>query len=349
MAYTEHTVVKPEKLVETGAMLLEQSLTLPNLMQKESFDAYKGARGDAVNIKIDGVLPFHNYPFRNDRSTRLVVDTYEERTIQVSLGDNFYSNVHLTDEQKDFDLIQWGKVLSKQSQAIGRGLQRAAAQTIEDAPYQVVIGGAGANLRASLNEARRVLNKFQVPEGERFLVVGSDFEAAMLDEEKLVLAQNVGDARADTALGDAIIGRIAGFTVVLDNTMSDDAAFAFVDGGFVWANAAPTVPNSAPVGSTTSYEGVAMRLIQDYDSQELTDRQVVNTWSGMRYVEDILVGWNEAGKIETISEDEHFVRGIKLTLDGESVYPTVGGELATVTGVSAAKGFEGGVRTDLTA
>jgi hypothetical protein len=42
------------------------------------------------------------------------------------------------------------------------------------------------------------------------------------------------------------------------------------------------------------------------------------------------------------------VRGIKLTLDGESVYPTVGGELATVTGVSAAKGFQDGERIDLT-
>ena len=350
MAYTPHTKVKPEKLAAAAAQVLDNELVLPNTFHREGFEAYQGAKDDTVNVRVEGVLPYRRYAFRNDRSTPIQTDVYSERTVAVTLADHFYNATALTDEQKEWDLVDWGFLLGKQGRAIARGLAYQAQAKVEGAPYNVVIGGSDADLTASITEARRVLNLFRVP-GTRYLVVGSDFEMQMQLDDRIQLASNAGDAQAAAALHDATIGRVKGFTVVLDNTIAPDAAYAYVDGGFVWANASPKVPDSIPFGSTASFEGLTMRLMRDYVADYLYDRQVLDIWSGMRYVEDILVGFDETANgglgVETISENEYFVRGVKLTLDGTSTYPAAGSELATITGVNADEGFQDGVRKDV--
>ncbi len=361
MAYTPHTPKLPaEKLVAAAHETLDQTLSLPNTFHREGFDRYQGVDGDKVTVRVEGVLPYHRYAFRNDRSTSIQTDVYSERAVQVGMADHFYNATALTDEQKEWDLMQWGFLLGKQTNAISRGLHRAAQAEIEGAPYAVEIGGCETDMLASIAEARRVLNRFQVPAGARWLVVGSDFEHILQGTAEIQLAQNSGDAIASAALREAFIGRLKGFNVILDNTVDPGAGYAYVDGGFVWANAAPKVPDSIPFGATTSKDGLTMRVMRDYVADKLYDRQVVDIWSGMRVVEDVLVGWDPAGSgglgAEKISEYEHFVRGVKLTLDGTSTYPLLtadGGdaksnELATITKVDATEGFENGVRTDLT-
>lgn len=340
MVYTQHDVVKAEKLVETGVVMLGQELVAPQLFQKATFDNYKGARDDKINIKIPGVLPYRKYGFRNDRTNPLVTDTYEERTIQVGIQDDAYNAVRLTDEQKDFDLISWGNVLRQQVSAIATGLNYEALAYIEDADYQVTVGNCTGQIRKALNEARRVLNRFNVP-GDRFLLVGSDFETEMQNDEKLTFANVAGDAQAGSALHDNTLGRISGFTVVLDNSIDPEAAYAFTRGGFIWLNAAPSVPDSIAFGATTSQDGISMRLMRDYDMMYLTDRQVVNTWTGFQTVEDILTRHESnpsdpsgAAGIVRQSTDEYFVRGIRLHLTEDSEYPAAASEVAVFTGVS---------------
>jgi len=334
----EHNVVKPEKIVATAAGLLEQELILPNLFHKEGIDQFKGAKDDTINVVVPGVLPFREYAWRNDRSSGIVFDEYAERKISVTFGGNVYSAVKLTDEQKDFDIQDWGKLLTPQAKAVSRGLQRKAVTTLVGADYKVTVGHARNKLRAALIEARRVLNAFNVPDDQRILLVGSEFESAMLNDEKLTLAQNVGDARADSALSIATMGTLLGFRVVVDQTIPAGDAYAFVASGYIFASGAPSVPASVPFGATTSFEGIALRWVRDYDSEHMQDRSVVNTYQGFRTVEDVLVGWDDANNTEVVSADEHFVRGIRLSLDEDSVYPLSTGttaqkELFTITGV----------------
>lgn len=350
MATVQHQVVKPEKLAATAVGVLEQELLIPNLFQKESVDQYKGAEDDTISVKVEGVLPFHEYAWRNDRSSGIVFDSYSERKIPVTFGGNFYSAVKLTDEQYDFDLLQWGKLLTPQSKAVARGLGRKAVSVLKDQTYNAVIGNAEQNLRGAIVEARRVLNAWNVPDGDRYMLVGTDFESALLNDEKMNLAQNVGDGQAESILLNATIGRRFGFTIVVDQTIPADAAYAFASSAFIFANAAPSVPNSVPFGATASYEGISLRWVRDYDSEHMQDRSVVNTYAGFRSVEDVLVGWDDTNKVEVVSADEHFVRGVKLLLDGSSDYPAAASELATITGgqVSDAKTWTptGRVATD---
>ncbi|WP_229851619.1 phage major capsid protein [Streptomyces albospinus] len=317
--------------------MLEQELIIPNLFTKQGVDAFKGAENDTISMKVEGILPFHDYAWRNDRSSPIQFDEYSERTIAVSFGGNVYSAVKLTDEQYDFDIDGWAKLLRPQSKAIARGLQRRAVKLLTGQNYNVTIGNAAKNLRGALIEARRVLNAFHAPREGRYLLVGTEFESALLTDPALNLAQNVGDSEAETALRTASIGERFGFRIIVDQTIPSDAAYAFTKSGFIFLSGAPSVPQSVPYGATTSFESIALRWVRDYDSLYMQDRSVVNTYAGFRSVPDILVGWDEKSEKEVISSKEHFVRGIKLQLDGKSDYPEVGSELATITGISAAK------------
>ncbi|UZJ23710.1 hypothetical protein RHODO2019_10870 [Rhodococcus antarcticus] len=332
----QHMIVKPEKLITTAVGMLEQELIVPNLFQKESVDAYKGAQDDTINVKVEGVLPFREYGWRNDRSAPIVFDELAERKIAVSFGGNVYNAVRVTDEQYDFDLASWAQLLRPQVKAVARGLSRRAVRTMVDQAYEVTIGNAQVNLRGALIEARRVLNKFQVPGEMRTLLVGSDFETALLSDDKLNLAQNVGDSAAESALRTATLGQRYGFNIVVDQTIPSDVAYAMVGSAFIFASGAPSVPQSVPFGATQSFEGVALRWIRDYDTATMQDRSVVNTYAGFREVKDLLVGWDETNQKEVISTSEHLVRAIKLTLDGSSDYPAATSDLAVITGISDA-------------
>src|SRR5690606_33688143 len=129
MAYTPHDNVKAQKLSLAAVKLLERQVKVPNLFTKKGVDEFKGAEDDTLNMTVPGVLPFREYAWRNDRSQPLQLDTYSERKISVTFGGNVYSAVELTDEQKEFDLDGWSKLLAAQTRAVGRGLEHRAVTT----------------------------------------------------------------------------------------------------------------------------------------------------------------------------------------------------------------------------
>jgi len=343
-----HTVVKPQKLAATAIGVLESEIVVPQMFLKEGIDQFRGAEDDTVNVKVPGVLPSREYGWRNDRSQPIQTDEYAERKIQVTFGGNLYSAVTLIDEQKDMDIEGWAKLLDPQARAVGRGLEGRAVSTLENADYQVVIGAADTDLPGpsgtstltrSIVEARRVLKRFKVPAGEtRWLLVGSDFEAALQNDPEFNKASNVGDSVAESALLEATINRWKGFTIVSSDEIDPEAAYAFVTSAFIFLSAAPSVPDSVPFGATTAYKDIAMRWVRDYDPMYMRDRSVVNTYWGFRSVVDPLIRI-DASHNEHISEYEHFVRGVKIDLEAtDSVYPDGNDsekahELVTFTGV----------------
>jgi len=332
----EHVIAKPEVLINAYVGTLADVLVVPNLFQWEGFARFVGADDDTVNIKVPGVLPYHTYAWRNNRAAELVVDTYSERKIPVSFGGNIYNAATLTDEQRAMDLMGWGPIITSQTRAIADGLERMCVSALNAQAYPVVIGNTALNLRGALIEAKRVLDKLHAPKQGRYLLVGSDYEAALLGDDKLNLAQNVGEAEAQAALTMATIGHRMGFRIVPSVEIPGDAAIAGCESAFVLVTGAPAVPSSVPAGSVGSYDGYAMRWISDYDSTRLQDRSIVNTFAGTRSVTDVLQGWDDVNKTATISAGEHFVRAIKLTLDGSSDYPEPSTELSAFTGLSSA-------------
>lgn len=338
MPYTPHVVVKPQVIAKTGIGLLQNELTLAKLVSVKGVDEFKGTLNDTLTEVIPGLLPARSYDFRNDRSLPIEYDVYKEATVSVNFGGRRYSAVKITDEQKDFDLKgDFGRVLNAQTQAVATELNQMASDAITRAAYKYVIGGAEADLRGALIEARRVLNALRVPAEQRYLVVGGDFEAAMLNDEKITSAKQSGDNVAEGALREAIVGRLFGFTVVLDQSVPVGEAYAFVPSAFFLRTAAPSIPQGAPFGATTSYDGFAMRWLMDYDTDYLTDRSVVDVWAGTAVAEDFLYPTRvEPSKpFDPSALKKYFLRGVKLTLGGTSTYATEV-DLKTQTGLTKA-------------
>jgi len=344
MTYTPHVVIEAEKIVNATIGIADQEMTLPKLFIRQGFDQFKGAKDDTLTYRIPGRLVPRKYAFRNNRANPIVFDTYKEAITTITWGDRVYSGVKITDEQAEFDLDSPTCLQVVQGATVGRGLNTIMADAIEAAPYLFTIGGItnadGATaVRSATLEARKVLNKLGLPAAGRILVVGSNFEQAMLQEDKLILASVVGDAIASPALSDATNGKVNGFTVVTDQTIDADSAYALLPSSFVLITGAPYVPQSVGIGGTASYDGFAMRWMRDYDMEYLTDRSVVDTYAGVNYINDIWLNpqqdIDEVQDITTVTASV-FVRGIKLTLDGSSTYPAsntyVGGETGLTSG-----------------
>lgn len=336
----EHNIVKAEKIAAVAAVSLEETLVVPAVFRREGIEQFKGAKNDTINVKVEGVLPYRTYGWRADRSQDVQFDEYAERTVSVKFGDDIYSGVKLTDEQNTMDLDGWAKLASKQTEALGRGLEAKAVDYLSNAPYEVELKLDSSNLKSGLIRARATMNRLRVPAGARVVLVGTNVEAALLEDEKLNLASNVGDAEAVSQLREATLGRRYGFNFVVASELDPNTAIAMVDSAFIFATGAPSVPQSVPFGATASHNGVALRWIRDYDSLKFQDRSIFNTYQGFRHVEDTLVGTDAVGQ-SFISDYEHFVRAIKLNLDGADVLPDPDGddaksaELGNITGLWA--------------
>jgi hypothetical protein len=343
-----HTVIKPERIVATAAELLEQKLVVPALFQREGIDQFKGSAGDAYSVVVPGVLPYRRYGWRNDRSAPIQFDEYSERKVTVTFGDNVYSAVKLTDEQKDFDFGgSFGRLVNAQTDAIRRGLEHEAVDALTGAPYEVTIAaGANAGIRNVAIQARAALNKLNVPDGERVLLIGTAFEEKALLDDALALAQNSGERRSLAALERAAIGELYGLTIVVSQEIAPHSAYAFVRSAFVFLNGVPTVPQSVPFGAAATAEsslggrGIGLRWLQDYDTLYFQDRSVFNTYPGFRYVDDPMVSVDE-NKNGVVSTDNHFVRAVKITLATSGTATTVttttnNEELSEITGITLA-------------
>lgn len=343
MAYTPQQIVKGQKVANLSVGLVEAQLTIPKLFTYKSFDDFRFAEGDKITFRVPGRLPYRRYAWRNDRSKSIFFDAYKEGKTEVTIGDRIYSATKLTDEQKDFDLGSWAVPTQLMADAVAQGFQDEAVKCLEDAPYNVTIGLGGDDsvnaVKAAFFEARRVLNKFRVPKEQRFAVVGSDAAQAVLN---MVVTQSRD--RAEQALANATIGKVAGFDVFEDESIDPGTIYFFVPSAFVLYNDAPSVPDSVPFGTKASANGVKARLIRDYDTEYLTDRAVLDTYVSTAPVKDLFWAKSVYTQVESTQVLEpgtttEFVRGIKLTLDGASDYPTTGSALAVESGVSEADAF----------
>ena len=196
MAAVVHSPVKPEKLAATAVALTERELVVPTLFAKKGIEDFKGAKDDTLNVKVPGILPAHDYEWRNNRAQELILDPYKERKIAVRFGGDAYSATSLTDEEWEFDFNGWGtSILPAQAHAVARKLEYGAVKALKTGKYTVEIGAKENNVLKDIIEARRALNLLGASKVSRTLVVGSDWDT-LLQSADFVKAASVGDKLA---------------------------------------------------------------------------------------------------------------------------------------------------------
>lgn len=324
MAYKEHSVVKPREIVDAGVAALSMNAVASNLVTREGFEKFAGREGDTVSVRVKGPLPVRQYGWRNDREEPIITDTIKDTIVDLKVDPSRnYSAVKLTDEEKLFDWNGgWGDIFARQTEALANYNEAHILNKIVSAPYEreIVIDSTAAAIKAEAEknrdnlfnafvEAKRDLKKMRSPGTDYVALVGSALAAEIQKSQKLVTATGGGD----TALSTATVGGLAGVTVVESPNVPDFEGYVFSKSAFVFYNAAPPVPTSAPFAAAAASGGFALRWVMDYDTSFATDRSLFDTFVGYNYTKDIIVLQDANGRTHN-SEEMFFTRGVKLIL-----------------------------------
>lgn len=279
------TFIKAERIVRTALGLLEREIVLPRLVWRDAGGDFRGAKNDTISIRLPAYASARKRDLRG--GTPITMDELTETKVDVTLDSDIYKAVPITDEELSLDIEDFGfQVLGPSVRAVARGVEDEIAALMSGGDYVTVIeiANTGDNpVYDALIDARKALNNANVPMNGRGFAVGSDIEAKLLKSPNLV---KVDQAGSDSALREAMIGRIAGFDAVISNSLAPDEAYAFHRTAYVLSTRAPMVPEGATFGASESFAGLAMRVLRDYDFVNVRDRLLADLFVGTNIVED---------------------------------------------------------------
>jgi hypothetical protein len=310
-----NTFIKAEKVVRTALALLEREIVLPTLVWRDAAGNFVGAKDDTISIRLPAYATSRTRALRS--STPYTVDSLAESKVDLTLDTDVYKAVGITDEELTLDIENFGEqVLAPVVRAVAVGCEDAVATAMSDATYEVDLEVDTADPFNTLIDARKALNDAFVPQANRFLAVGSSFEAALLKSEHLNTFNQAGD---NTAFRDAVIGRIAGFTAVTAPGLDPDTAIAGHQTAFALSMRAPVVPDGVVWGTSESYAGLSMRAIRDYDFDNIRDRLLANVYVGVGAVLDTgTIGGDgkfvPAADPEDSGVDAMLIRAVRMTI-----------------------------------
>jgi hypothetical protein len=283
--------LKGDKIAAAALGLLEREIILPALVWKDAGGDFAGAGGDTISIRVPARTQARSRPLRGTRPAAsegngiITMDELTETKVDVTLDEAIYNAVPITDEELALDITSFGaQILAPQVRAVAEGLENKLAATMVGANYATTLTLDTTDPYRTLVDARVQMNKTNVPMSERTCVVGADLEGVFLKSEHIAMADKSG---SDTALRDAVIGRVAGFgPIYVSNALPADAGFVFHRTAFVMSMRAPGVPDGASFGASQSFAGMAMRWLRDYDFRNVQDRSLVDTYVGTNIVAD---------------------------------------------------------------
>ena len=301
--------LKPERIAAQALGMLDREIVLPALVWRDAPGDFRGAGGDTISLRVPARTQARTRALRGGRPAEsegagiITMDELTETKVDVTLDTDVYNAVPVTDEELTLDITDFGEqVLHPQVLAVAEGIEDAIAGEMTGATYatELTMPASGTDPFNTIVDARIALNKVNVPMSGRSLVVGSDFESALLKSEHL---NRVDQSGSDSALRDATIGRLAGFNqVIVSNALPANVGFAFHRTAYVLSLVAPQVPDGATYGARRTYSGVGMRWLRDYDFRNVQDRSLVDSFMGTNHVAD--------------GADGAFVRAVKITLEG---------------------------------
>lgn len=287
-----NTIIKVGQIVEAAALLLQREIVLPRTVWTQPSASFTGALNDTITLRIPATRTAGTRTMRAEEA--LSPSDLTETSVPVTLNTHVYDLLNITDEQLTLDIVDFiRQVLAPQMRAVAEGMENTIATALSGATVsgdQTLAAVATTTAPDSGEafgvavEARKVLNQLNVPRSERVLVLGSELEAWFL-QDPVVVNHNSGNR---DALDDAMIGRIAGFTVIGSNAIAADAGYAYHRTAVAFANVAPAVPEGATMGSRIATEGLALRYLRDYNPTNATgpvDRSLVDAFVGAKSVE----------------------------------------------------------------
>ena len=310
---------KATKVAGTALGLLQREIVLGGLVTTKGVSEFRGAVDDTIKIPIRATT---TADVRNVRATgedrRITVKDLQETSVEVKLTKVVENVIGVTDEQATLDVVDFSEqVLQAQLVAVAQECENQIANVMRNAKYHANNGvtwntheesSPRSGAFGSIVRANVILNKWNVPASGRVLVVGPAGYGEILLDKRLDSANPEG--LGQDALRNAVVGRLAGTTIVQSNLLSDNEAYLFHKSAFVFGNVAPVVPKGAYGGASRDFAGFSLRWLMDYDANYGIDRSLITTYTGGASTEDGPVSSPLGGGTAAKTN----VRAVKLTL-----------------------------------
>lgn len=306
--------IKAQKVVATALGMLEREITLPALVWRDAGGSFRGVLNDTISIRLPAFATARTRPLRGGRP--ITIDSLDETKVDVTLDKDVYKAIAVTDEELTLDIVDFGmQVLTPIVHAVARGVEESLAATMTGATYTQHVPINPADPYLAIVDARVKLNNANVPMSDRFLACGTNVEAALLKSDRVSLVLNSG---SDTALREATVGRIAGFTVVSHPALDPNVAIAAHKTAFVLSMQAPVAPDGVTWSASQSFAGMAMRAIRDYDFVNVQDRILADVFVGSNVVKDRGTIGSDGKFTPSVTGTDApvFVRAVALEMSG---------------------------------
>ena len=263
----------------TAIALLTRTLVLPMTAARVSGEEFRGSNGDTITVRVPTPAAART---QATAGASITYDNLDETPVSVQV-DHLYHATRITDEDLSLSIENYTQqITTKQVAAVATGAEDQLASAMNALAAEASIAANGSDIEARILEAREALGTANVPTGDRWLAVSPGVATFMLQLDKFSRVDASGDA---SALRDAILGRIYGFTVVESNGLTAGTALAYHNSGFVWANQTPVAPRGANDSASFSDSGVGLRQIFQYDPDVLSDASVISTFAGASLVD----------------------------------------------------------------
>ena len=281
-------VLTAQGISSLSVALLTRSLVLPMTVSRISGGEFAGDNGDTITVRVPqpGSARTQATP-----GATITYDDVTEIPVDVSLS-HLYHGKLVSDEELSLDLVDFGRQITRvQVVAVATGAEDELAGAMNglaaDASFD--LSATAANTEASILAAREALSSADAPNGDRWFVVSPDIATRILSVDKFVRVDASG---SDSALRQAIIGRLYGFNFVESNALTAGTALAYHMSGFAFANRVPVTPRGANQSATANKDGIGLRHIFQYVPDKLSDASVVSTFAGAAAVADDGTGIN---------------------------------------------------------
>lgn len=276
--------LKPTKVVDTALDILTQTLVWQKLIWTDAAIDPSFVANDTVSIRLPAYVEAQSRTIRTG-GARTTGDVFE-RKVDVTLDTDVYWQVNLPDEVLSLDIIDFGKqVLVPGLDGIARKVENEILDVVTGATYvnSIDFDPSTDDPYTVIVDAGQALTDARVPLNGRSIVAGSAFYASILKSPQFA---RVAYSGSQDVLIQGAINTISGFTVFPSQGIDPNKAYAFHSTAFVMVGRAPLVPQGVPWGAVNESNGVALRVIRDYDFTNIQDRLVMDSWLGVSAVLD---------------------------------------------------------------
>lgn len=265
---------------------LARQSVLPNLVHRDVERAFTGGVGATVTIPVPATLTARRYTQAlRTANTPITLDNIDESGVPVTIDTHTYSAVGIPDEDEALNISDFARqVLAPQMSAVAEDVENSLAARFATlaATNDITIATADTDPTLSLVDAGAFLSGNKVAQSNRFLVMGSNFAARLLKDDRVSRADAAGDS---TALETAQFKNIFGFTPYESLAIGADEAYAFSRDAVALATVTPRNPRGATASESVVANGITLRWLSDYDPAYLRDRSIVSVLSGTALID----------------------------------------------------------------